>query len=243
MMMTAFALAVSQLGDRAVLRVLLKTILLSLLVFAGLGALLYALTAWALTQFGGDVMGGTSAGLAGALAVLAALFAAFLWFRMVAIAVLQLFGDDIVLAVERRYYPAAATTARTGTLTQNLSMGLRGFARALLLNLVALPLYITLFFTGIGLPVAFLAVNALLLGRDLQDMVVARHSDDPTDTEWALGRARRFVLGLIVAALFLVPFVNLLAPVIGAAMATHLVHRSRGRHKRVAASASEEQTT
>ena len=237
-MITAFALAVSQLGDRAVLRVLLKTILLSLLVFAVLGALLYALTAWALAQFGGDVLGGALAGVAGALAVLAALFAAFLWFRVVAVAVLQLFGDDIVIAVERRYYPGAARTARTATAAQNLAMGLRSFTRALLINLAALPVYGVLLFTGIGLPVAFLIVNALLLGRDLQDMVVARHSADTGDSGWTLGRARRFVLGLITAALFLVPLVNLLAPVIGAAMATHLVHRGRARHKRAAVPAT-----
>ena len=36
---------------------------------------------------------------------------------------------------------------------------------------------------------------------------------------------KRFGLGLVVAFLLTVPFVNFLAPIIGAAMATHLVHR------------------
>ena len=40
--------------------------------------------------------------------------------------------------------------------------------------------------------------------------------------------ATRFVLGAIVVALLTIPFVNLVAPIIGAAMATHLVHR-KGR--------------
>jgi uncharacterized protein involved in cysteine biosynthesis len=35
------------------------------------------------------------------------------------------------------------------------------------------------------------------------------------------------MLGLLASAAFLVPLVNLLAPVIGAAMATHLTHRSK----------------
>ena len=39
-----------------------------------------------------------------------------------------------------------------------------------------------------------------------------------------LPRATRITLGILVALIFLVPFVNFLAPVIGAAMAVHLVH-------------------
>jgi uncharacterized protein involved in cysteine biosynthesis len=35
----------------------------------------------------------------------------------------------------------------------------------------------------------------------------------------------RALMGIIVTGIFLVPFVNLLAPVLGAAMATHLYHR------------------
>jgi uncharacterized protein involved in cysteine biosynthesis len=38
-------------------------------------------------------------------------------------------------------------------------------------------------------------------------------------------RGERAILGLLATALFMVPFANFLAPVIGAAMATHLFHR------------------
>ena len=39
-----------------------------------------------------------------------------------------------------------------------------------------------------------------------------------------------FVLGLAVAGLFVVPLANLFAPILGAAMATHLFHGGRGGH-------------
>ena len=234
-MIKAFVLAVGQIGDRAVLNVLMKTLVLTLAVFIGMGALLYVLGQWAVAAMGWNLSANAALGAFSALAVL---FAAFLWFRIVALAVLQLFGDDIVIAVERKHYPAAADTARPATMVQNLSMGLRSFGRALLFNLIALPAYVTLLFTGVGLPVAFLVVNALLLGRDLQDMVVARHTTKASDGIWNLGSVRRFGLGLVTAALFLVPFVNLFAPIIGAAMATHLVHRKVARHKQAAAPAT-----
>jgi uncharacterized protein involved in cysteine biosynthesis len=78
----------------------------------------------------------------------------------------------------------------------------------------------------------FLAVNAVLLGRELTDMAWLRHCggaerDNPT------GPGERALLGAAVAGLMLVPFLGLLAPVIGAAAGTHLVLRrlERAEHE------------
>lgn len=77
--------------------------------------------------------------------------------------------------------------------------------------------------TGIGTAIVFWVLNAWLLGRELGDMVWLRHAQgEPALPQ--IDRATRFALGGVVAALMLVPFVNLLAPLIGAAMATHLLH-------------------
>jgi uncharacterized protein involved in cysteine biosynthesis len=105
-------------------------------------------------------------------------------------------------------------------------MGLASAGRAIGYNLLASPLYVLLLVTGIGVPITFFAVNAILLGRDLQDMVAARHVTDYRNLsgEWRLPKIQRFLLGLIAALLLAVPFVNFLAPVLGAAMATHLLH-------------------
>ena len=72
------------------------------------------------------------------------------------------------------------------------------------------------------------SVNAVLLGRELEDMVWLRHRQGADDLA-PITRGQRFALGAIVAALMLVPFANLVAPVLGAASATHLVHRSARR--------------
>ncbi len=234
-MIKAFSLALAQLGERDILILLLKTIVLTLLVFAVLGIGLYFAAAWLFDYYGWGADGATDGALVGVLAALATFFAGWLWFRVVAIAVLQIFGDEVVIAVERKYYPETISHARKVGFMRSLKMGIGSLLRALLLNLLALPVYILLIPTAIGVPLAFLVVNALLLGRDLQDMVVARHSENISDPLWLLPFWVRFALGFITAAIFLVPFANLLAPIIGASMATHLVHGRQngdaGRHE------------
>ena len=103
-------------------------------------------------------------------------------------------------------------------------MGLRSAGRALFFNLLAAPLYLLLLVTGVGTVALFAGVNALLLGRDLGEMVAVRHLADIKP--WlARTRIQRAFLGLAVTILFMIPFANLLAPILGAAMATHLFHR------------------
>ncbi len=107
-----------------------------------------------------------------------------------------------------------------------LALGLGSSLRLLLWNLLALPFYILLLVTGVGpLILLFLAVNALVLGRDLANMVAVRHLDRTARRQWlAQNRGQRILLGGITTALFLLPIINLVAPVLGAAMATHLYH-------------------
>ena len=147
----------------------------------------------------------------------------------VAIAVIGLFGDAIVAAVEARHYPAAHAVAREVGFVRSGRMALASAARALGINLAMTPVYLALLFTAIGPAIAFFLVNGWLLGRDLGDMVASRHMDDATMRGWRKAtRGQRFVLGLAVAGLFVVPLANLFAPILGAAMATHLFHGGEG---------------
>ena len=91
--------------------------------------------------------------------------------------------------------------------------------RVLGYNLLALPLYVLLLFTGVGTAIAFLLINALLLGRDLEDMLIARHG-----AKGAINKLPRLTLGLMGTAGMLVPLVNLLVPILATATAVHWVH-------------------
>src|SRR3546814_3969223 len=121
-----------------------------------------------------------------------------LLFRAVAIIVIGLFADAIVADVEGRHYPAAAARAVDVGWRQNIRLALASLIRLIGGNLLALPVYILLLVTGIGTPIFALLVNALLLGRDLEAMVLARHPDRPR-----LDRPARWSLGLLCAASFM----------------------------------------
>lgn len=224
-MIRAFFLALGQLGDPAIRRVLAKTLLLTLAllivaggaVWYGLDRLLDELTA-----------SGTSGVIAGFAAVPVTIAIGWLGFRAIAMGVIQLFGDEVVVAVERRHYPAALASARHVPIGTSILLGLGSAARAVVVNILVTPLYLVLLVTGVGTVLLFVAVNAWLLGHDLAELVGVRHLDRRSLKSWKRGMAgERFLLGLIVSALLLIPLVNLLAPVIGAAMATHLFHARR----------------
>jgi CysZ protein len=215
-MLSAFALALGQMADPRVLRVLLKSLAVTLALFAALGAAALAGLGWALDGSNADL------GMFSAIIMVVAL--GWLVWRIVALFVLQLFADEVVAAVEARHYPAAAASARQLGLREELGNGLRGAGRALLFNLLALPVALVLLLSGVGAPLVFWLVNAVLLGRELQDMVWLRHRADPAAPSPLRGW-ERIALGGAVTALLTVPFANLLAPLLGAAAATHLIHR------------------
>ena len=87
-----------------------------------------------------------------------------------------------------------------------------------------MPLALLLLATGIGAPLVFWLVNSVLLGRELMDMVWLRHRAS-RQSPAPLRKVERLILGGVVTALLAIPFVNFLAPFLGAAAATHLIHR------------------
>ena len=224
---SSLALGFGQMFQGAVLRLLLKSAALTLLIFAMLAGLGWYAADWLLdvAGLGEDLFTGAEA-LRGVASALLALVGAWLLWRIVALAVIQFYADEIVLAVERRHYPEAAAQARELPVSAQMRQALRGAGRAVLANLIAAPFALALAFTGIGTALLFWAINAWLLGRELQDMVWLRHAHLAGE-QAPVSRPARLALGGVVAALMLVPFVNFLAPVLGAASATHLVHRAQ----------------
>lgn len=221
----AFLFALKQLSNPHIWRVVLKTVLLTLALF-----ILFGLALWqGLERWGGAMMQGNNADFTVFAAVIITIAAGWFLFRAVAMLVMGIFSDEVVEIVEAKYYPEANAKAQQVSLGRGLRLGLASAGRAVGYNLLASPIYLLLLITGVGLIVALVLVNGLLLGRDLQDMVMARHRND--DAMHPLSKAKRFTLGLIVALLFLVPVANLLAPVIGAAMAVYLMHQRTNARK------------
>ncbi|OHT18374.1 CysZ-like protein [Sphingomonas haloaromaticamans] len=229
-MVRALMLSIGQLGDPRIRRVLVKSVTLTLAIFAVTGLVL----GWALT--GRDpcaivkgyscAIGSAEGGIAAALLVILGLW---LLFPAIAVGVIGLFSDEVVAAVEERHYPAEAARARPPGWGEALRLGLGSAGRMIGYNLLALPFYLLLLLTAIGPVALFLVVNAIALGRDLDEMVAVRHLDAAArKARLAPTRGGRALTGLVAAGLFMIPVVNLLAPVIGAALATHRFHGSRG---------------
>jgi uncharacterized protein involved in cysteine biosynthesis len=157
------------------------------------------------------------------------LIGVWLLFRLVAIAVVQFFADEVVAAVEARHYPAFAATARPlGWRAEAAGAARAGAVGAVEPGRAAGGRGVLV--TGLGPALVFFLVNAVLLGRELTEMVRLRHRDAAGTPAAAPPAWQRLLLGGTVAGLLAVPFINLVAPVIGAATATHLVLR---RHAEV----------
>ena len=218
--LAALLRALPQLAEGAVLRVLAKSVAVTLALFGVLGV-----AGWfGMTALLARWDQGLAAEIGGLIAIALTLIGGWLLFRLVALLVLQFFAEDVVAAVEARHYPHAAHSLRHRSMTENARDALRALVRALLVNLAVLPFAMVLLVTGAGSALLFWLVNAFLLGRELTDMVSLRHAPGHGGIA-PVGRLQRFALGGFVAALMAVPFVNLLMPVLGAAAATHLVHR------------------
>lgn len=231
-MFRALALAVAQLSDRRFLRVFFAATALALVLFglmwwgSNTGLASISTASWP------DWLARTWAWLDNALAILGLLAALWFLFPAVATGIMALFLDSVVDAVEDRHYPTHRAP-RAPSLVENIWLGLRSFLRLVGYNLLALPLYIFLLFTAIGPFILFMAINSALLGRDMIEMVTIRHLDRQNREIYRSRNSWPILqVGLVTALLFLVPILNLFAPLLGAAMATHTFHRTRGDHPR-----------
>lgn len=148
----SLVVAVGEFSDGAILKVLAKSLTITIIVLVVVGFSL-AESLPRLLSYYLEAEGDTYVVLSWVISVAAVWFL----FRIVALAVMQFFTGEVVLAFELPF-------------REDLSNSLRGAGRALLFNAHGLPIALILFFTAIGPAVAFLFINAVLFGRELNDM-------------------------------------------------------------------------
>lgn len=209
--------ALAVIFDRAFHGVLLKSLVLTLVLFAALffGAQ-YGLSH--LPHFHWQWVN-TVVDWLGSILVIVGLF--FLGAPVAALFA-SLFLDEIAAAVETRYYPADPPSPGVPFWT-GLFAGLKLALWVIVLSVVLLPFNFVL--PGIG-TVATIAVNGWLLGREFFELAALRHMSPSA----AKALRRRHVSGVwmggvFLALLALVPVVNFFAPLYGAAFMVHLYKR------------------
>jgi uncharacterized protein involved in cysteine biosynthesis len=215
-MIQALQLSFQSLSDRRVAMLLIKVVLCTFASFILLGVGMWFALDWLLEWL--NIENGEYLSTFLSLAIIP--ISAFLLFRVVAVAITWIFADDIIDAVEDRYYPQKAAFGKRPGVGAGVHMAVRSIARVVGYNLLALPLYILLLVTGVGTAIAFMLLNALLLGKDLEDMLIARHGA----SQGSIQKLPRLLLGFIGTIGMLIPFFNLLVPVLATAMAVHVVH-------------------
>lgn len=148
----SMVVTVGEFSDGAILKVLAKSLTITIIVLVVVGFSL-AESLPRLLSYYLEAEGDTYVVLSWVISVAAVWFL----FRIVALAVMQFFTGEVVLAFELPF-------------REDLSNSLRGAGRALLFNAHGLPIALILFFTAIGPAVVFLFINAVLFGRELNDM-------------------------------------------------------------------------
>lgn len=211
-MLHALSLAFSQLGDPRIQKLIGLSIAIAAVAFTGLAVLTWYLLAWVtgLDGWWGDA--------AQFLGLFAAIVVAWFTFPIVTAATAALFADRVVDAVMARHYPERALPYAV-SLTETLLDGAKIAGIALIANVFTLPL---LFFPPVYALVAY-GLNGYLLGREYFEMAGFRRLPRP-EAKALFERYRgRFVLaGVIIAFLSTIPFLNLIAPIIGIAFMVHM---------------------
>ncbi|MEZ5831215.1 MAG: EI24 domain-containing protein [Dongiaceae bacterium] len=211
-MFSAIAKTLGQLNDPPIRRVIGKTLGLAILAYILFVVVVYFLINWLsglsgwlqnLAEFGG---------------VIGAIVVAWLLFPTVAAAIAGIFADEVIDAVEAKHYPSLGPGKPVPVLMAVLD-GLKLAAIAIIANLVALPFLLVF-------PIYVLitwGVNGWLLGREYFEMVALRRMDRTSAHELHRRHNRSFTIaGVMIAVCLTIPFVNLLAPVLGAAFMVHI---------------------
>src|SRR3954449_7483170 len=155
---------------------------------------------------------------------LAVLVVSWLIFPAVVTIVMGFFLDRIAGAVEALHYPESGP-ARRASVAETVATTARLMAITLLLNLLALPIYLLM--PGVNIFV-FLGINGYLFGREYFEVVALRRLV-PIAARVARRRVagRVFIAGVVIAGLFAIPFVNLVAAVIATAFMVHFLAQMR----------------
>jgi len=219
-MLRFLALSLAQLSDPRLLRVLAKSVAITLVVM-----LILLAGAWyALAEL--PIREGWLHWTLGIFGAVAALFLTAVLFSVVASLVVSLFLDEVADAVEARHYPHAGP-ARRQTLAELFHAGWRFAATSLLLNLLALPVYV--FVPAINLFV-FYGLNGYLVSRAYFELVAFRRLAPREARRLRLAHPVEMLLvGVLAAVALTVPLVNLAAPVVATALMVHVYHGFEGR--------------
>ena len=146
------------------------------------------------------------------------------WFMRPALVVLiaGMFQERTIDRVQRACYPDKVRS-REPQFWPDVKHDIRFTLRALLLNILVLPLYLI----GIGFIVS-IALNSYLLGREFFESAAGYHLGKPEAEK--LGQQNKAAVyggGLVITLMTLLPGVNLFVPIFAIVWMVHVYHGLR----------------
>ncbi len=225
-MISAFSLAIGQLSDKSLRQVvwigLLSSLAIFVLLWIVIGYVLFETkiftTGWFFGVFDWAVEWLTNI-FGGVLIIIATWFL----FPVTATLIASFFLERAAQAVENKHFPNLPAPRRQN-LSEILKITFKFTGLSVVLNLLALPVYIVFFFLGPLNLFVFYALNGYLLGREYFELIAHRRIE-PLQTIHLRNafRGQMFLAGVIITFLMTIPVVNLIAPVIATAAMVHLV--------------------
>jgi len=231
-MISAFSRAFGQLSDKSLRKVVWIGIVGSLAIFFviwfAVGFALFQTdlfsTGWLFGIFDwiveklSDIFGGV-------LVIIATWFL----FPSIVTLIVSFFLEQAALAVENKHYPDLPA-ARGQDLKEILRITLKFTGLSIVLNILALPIYVVFFFLGPLNLFVFYGLNGYLLGREFFELIAHRRMEPLQATHLRSAfQGQMFLAGVIITFLMTIPVINLVAPVVATAAMVHLVQGWRNR--------------
>ncbi|MBT3534936.1 MAG: hypothetical protein HN478_13715 [Rhodospirillaceae bacterium] len=223
MLFHAAALTLGQIADPVFRGVVIKSVLFTLCLFTGLTVVFY-MARPDVTYFEWEWLN-SLAEVGGSLAFFAFLV---LSFSMTATLIGGIFLDDIAEAVESRHYPGGPP-GRSAEFSKTLAVSIRFIGVTILLNVIALPLYLIALLFPPLFACIFYGLNGYLLSREYFELVSLRHQDVKAAQQLRkANRLKVFLAGVVIAFLITVPIVNLFVPILATAFMLHIFKALQG---------------
>ena len=226
--------ALSQLSDPVLRRVLLIGVAGSAVVFISLNVLVWwifsstvdlsSLSLWGWLE---DILDWT----AGFVVGLSLLIVSAVLFPGVSTIIVGFFLEDVVVAVEARYYPNEPP-ARPQPVAEVVASTTRFALMVIGLNLLCLPFYLILMFIPPLNLVLYYVLNGYLISREFFELVALRRMEPAAALNMRQqSRGKIMIAGILLTFLLTIPIVNFLTPVIATAFMVHVFHSLPGRQE------------
>jgi CysZ protein len=230
--------ALSQLGDPVLRRVLLIGITGSAVMFILLNVLVWwifsstvdlaSLSLWGWLENVLDWIAAFVVGLS--LIVVSAVL-----FPGASTIIVGFFLEDVVTAVEAKYYPNKPP-ARPQRVSEIVASTTRFALMVIGLNILFLPMYLILMFIPPLNLILYYILNSYLVSREFFELVALRRMEPAVALKMRRqSRGKIMVAGIMLTFLLTIPIVNFLTPVIATAFMVHVFHSLPGRQDIISA--------